>query len=264
MKKVWLPQAASTNTWLLDALANMESIEEETVVYTLRQTQGRGQMGNSWESEADKNIAFSLLLKPTFLPVSHQFLISELCCLGVLDGLRSLCRRSGATPSCLDQLCIKWPNDIYLGDEKLGGILIENRLMGSLFADCVLGVGINVNQELWIGDAPNPTSLLLHDISVTPESVLDLVTEGIIKRYHELRDDHDAYCSRLHAEFVSHLYRREGWYPYVDAQSGESFDAALAGVDPHGPLQLRLTNGEIRSYWFKEVRFVLPCGITKE
>lgn len=264
MKKIRLPQTASTNTWLLDALNDRESVEEETVVYTLRQTQGRGQMGNSWESEADKNIAFSLLLKPAFLPVSRQFLISELCCMGILDGLRSLCNGSCISSSVLDQLCIKWPNDIYLGDEKLGGILIENRLMGSLLSECVLGVGINVNQTIWVGGAPNPTSLLLHGINVNPESVLDSVVEGIINRYHALRENYEAYGNTLHTEFCSLLYRHDGWYPYVDAQSGESFDATLAGVDPHGPLQLRLPGGEIRTYWFKEVRFVLPCGITKE
>ena len=264
MRRILLPEIPSTNSWMLDALSQGETLVDETVVYTFRQTQGRGQVGNSWESEPGCNVTFSLLLRPVFLPVPRQFLISELCCLGVVDGLKAICKGTPAGDLFCSRLCVKWPNDIYVGDEKLGGILIENRLMGSTLSESILGVGINVNQRSWIGNAPNPTSLFLHGQSFEPELVLDAVSSSIIRRYRALRQDLDAYAAQLHTEFAEHLYRRGGWHTYVDSQTDEKFVARIAGVDPQGPLSLMLQNGDVRHYWFKEVKFVLPCGVIKE
>lgn len=264
MNKLHLEQVASTNTWLLDSLKSDMALEEETLVYTLNQTQGRGQLNNSWESEPGKNITFSLLLRPVFLHVSSQFVLSELCCLGILEGLKALVNAEESCDSATEQLCIKWPNDIYWGDEKLGGILIENRLMGSTFSECIMGVGLNVNQTKWVGNAPNPTSLRLHGFGFEPEQVLANVAEGIVKRYRMLKMSQSVIAPQLHAEFMQNLYRRKGWHPYVDARTGEAFEAVIAGVDPHGPLNLKLQSGESRKYWFKEVKFALPCGVIKE
>lgn len=264
MHKIFLPEVASTNSWVLDALSGGEMMADETLVYTFRQTNGRGQVGNTWESEPDKNISFSLLLKPTFMHASHQFCISELCCLGVLDGLFHLLDENGGGTSVRDNLSVKWPNDIYVGDEKLGGILIENRLMGAVFSDCILGVGLNVNQMRWIGNAPNPTSLRLMGLSFSPTQVLESVTSGILTRYQLLKSSPESYAKQIHKDYMSLLYRRRGLFPYVDAQTHLPFDAEIADVDSKGPLKLRLRDGELRSYWFKEVKFVLPCGVTKE
>ncbi len=255
LNKIHLKEVKSTNSWLLDALSgSQEFLPEGTVVYTKRQTAGRGQVGNSWESEPDKNLSFSLLLRPTFLPIPQQFALSEVCCVGVLLGLKQL----GATA-----LTIKWPNDIYAGDDKLCGILIEHRLMGSVLSESVLGVGINVNQMRWLGDAPNPTSLKLLGIDTTPEKVLEAVTCQISSLYAMLKDE-PAGALAIHKLFVEHLYRRTGFHPYVDVQTGESFSAELVGVEANGPMVLRTEAGEERKYWFKEVRFALPCGIVKE
>lgn len=255
--KICLPEVQSTNTWLLDALASPAAGEapltEGTLLYTKRQTAGRGQVGNKWESEPDRNISFSLLLRPTFVPVQQQFVISEMCSIGILQGLLSL----GA-----EGLSVKWPNDIYVGDGKICGILIENRLQGSTLAECVLGVGINVGQTVWKGDAPNPTSLALHGIDIAPEKVMDEVVGCIASLYELLHEPSGA--SAIHRLFCQHLYRGKGLFPYVDAQTDEAFEAEVAGVDPQGPLLLRLADGRERRYWFKEVRFVLPCGVVKE
>lgn len=260
MKVIHLQEVPSTNTWLLEALTKDAGIEDMTLVYTLRQTNGRGQVGNTWESEEDKNISFSLLLRPVFLPIPQQFLISELCCLGILDGLKKL-----SPVICSSQeLCIKWPNDIYWGDEKLGGILIENRLMGGSFSESVLGVGLNVNQREWFGGAPNPTSLLLKGIDLTPEQVLESVSDCIATRYCKLKENPDYVSAQIHSEFIKHLYRRVGYFPYRDARTKEQFMASIVDVDPHGPIVLKKANGEYLKYWFKEVQFVLPCGVIKE
>lgn len=255
LTKIHLDEVKSTNSWLLETLTSAsDPLPEGAVVYTKRQTAGRGQVGNSWESEPDKNVSFSLLLRPTFLPIPRQFVLSELCCVGVLLGLQQL-----GAPS----LSVKWPNDIYAGDDKLCGILIEHRLMGGVLSESVLGVGINVNQIRWIGNAPNPTSLKLLGIDTTPEVALDAVTRQIASLYAILKESPEGALT-IHKLFLEHLYRRTGFHPYVDAQTGEPFSAEIVGVDPCGPMTLRTEDGTERKYWFKEVRFVLPCGVVKE
>ena len=263
IRKIHLPEVASTNTWMLDTLAHVQNLPDETVVYTLRQSAGRGQVGNGWESEFDRNIAFSMLLRPEFLPIREQFVLSELCCLGIVEGLESIAGEQGIAPEAL-QLSVKWPNDIYAGDLKLVGILIENRLMASTLTHSVLGVGINVNQERWVGNAPNPVSLRLLGVDTTPEVVLDRVTERISHYYHTLRDNVREGAAAIHQLYMSRLYRREGFHPYFDPERQERFEARIIDIDPQGPMRLQLPSGEERSYWFKEVRFVLPCGVTKE
>ncbi|MBO4753304.1 MAG: biotin--[acetyl-CoA-carboxylase] ligase [Bacteroidales bacterium] len=261
-KMIHLPEVRSTNTWMLDALTKEDTLLDETVVYTMRQTAGRGQMGNSWESEPDKNIAFSMLLCPEFLPIKEQFVISQLCSLAIVEALDALIEDQGLHTEDL-HLSIKWPNDIYAGDRKLGGILIENRLMGSILQHSVLGVGLNVNQGKWIGNAPNPVSLKLLGVETSPMHVLNSVTRRIGELYQELKSNKDI-ASEIHARYMDRLYRKVGYYPYYDPERDEHFDAEIVGVDKQGPLILQLVSGEERSYWFKEVKFVLPCGITKE
>ena len=260
-KRYHLPEVRSTNTYLLDLLAQGTTLPDTTVIYTLRQTAGRGQMGNSWESEPDKNILFSMLLCPTFLPIREQFLLSQICSLGIVEALDELI----LTKHLQDEvkLSIKWPNDIYAGDGKLCGILIENRLMGGALQHSVLGVGINVNQEKWIGNAPNPVSLKMLGVETDPLTVLDLVTKHIVELYHSLRDNMEM-AVIIRERYMQRLYRKDGYYAYYDPAKDEHFDAEIAGVDAQGPLMLRLPSGDVRSYWFKEVKFVLPCGVTKE
>ena len=260
-KRYHLPEVQSTNTYLLDLLAQGTTLPDTTVIYTLRQTAGRGQMGNSWESEMDKNILFSMLLCPTFLPIREQFLLSQICSLGIVEALDELIRTQHLQDEV--KLSIKWPNDIYAGDGKLCGILIENRLMGGTLQHSVLGVGINVNQEKWIGNAPNPVSLKMLGIQTNPLTVLDLVTKHIVELYHSLRDNMEMAVT-IRERYMQRLYRKDGYYAYYDPTQDEHFDAEIAGVDAQGPLMLRLPSGEVRSYWFKEVKFVLPCGVTKE
>ncbi|MBR0037476.1 MAG: biotin--[Bacteroidales bacterium] len=257
MYKIHLDEVKSTNTWLLDALNKGALFPDETVVWTMRQTAGRGQVGNSWEAEPDRNVSFSMLLMPDFLAPHDQFVISEITALSVaheVDGL------------------IKWPNDIFVNEGKICGILIEHKLQGGKLSHSVLGIGINVNQTHWIGSAPNPTSLKLqtgHDYN--PEEVMDGVIRRISAYYRQLRANPEEVRHQIHEEFLGRLYRKEGWYPYVDAATGEAFEARIVGVEADGRLILQpqadsanATLPAVRTYWFKEVKFVLPCGVTKE
>jgi biotin-[acetyl-CoA-carboxylase] ligase BirA-like protein len=150
MLTIHLPEVDSTNNYLLRQLAQGVDYPDGTVVYTTVQSCGRGQQGNSWESEPGRNLAFSLLLKPTFLPVTMSFALSELTALAIAETLDEY------VPGFL----IKWPNDIYHDDRKAVGILIENRLSGRTLSHSIVGVGVNLNQRVFRSDAPNPVSVV--------------------------------------------------------------------------------------------------------
>lgn len=253
MLKIHLFETKSTNTYLIDSLAQGAQHEELTVVYTLRQTAGRGQVGNSWESEADRNVAFSLLLRPSFLPIREQFILSEITCIAIAKTLEEY---------GLKNISVKWPNDIYCGDKKICGILIENALTGAIITQCVIGIGINVNQNVWISNAPNPTSMLLqlgteHD----PVAVMDKVVSHIALLYTQMKQ---GMKTSIHNDYLARLYRREGFYEYVDAETERHFMARIKTIEPSGHLQLEDPEGSILRYMFKEVKFVLPHGLIKE
>ncbi len=258
-KVISLDEVASTSTWLLDALRRGEALADGTVVTAVRQTAGRGQMGNVWESAEGKNVTFSMLLRPDFILPREQFVLSEMVAVAVANALRSLLPEDMGR-----KVSIKWPNDIYVADEKICGMLLECQLQGMKIAYSVAGIGLNVNQERWLGNAPNPTSMkLVAGREFSTESVLCAVVERILANYDRLRAD-VTFRTTVHDEFCAMLYRRDGLYPYVDAATGEAFQARIAGVEPMGPLRLITADGEERTYSFKEVKFVLPCGVTKE
>lgn len=266
---IHLDTVRSTNSWLLDSLADGNDWEDMSVVWTMRQTAGRGQVGNSWEAEEDKNISFSVLLKPTFLHPREQFSISEITALAVRHAVDDELNISEAIAGTSDTgetrgnacISVKWPNDVYAGDEKVAGILIENRLQGCVMSHCVLGIGINVNQMKWVGNAPNPTSLrLLSGHEHNPQHVMERVVEYIGRYYDALRNNPDEAKAAIHDEFCRNVYRRNGFFPYKDAQSGETFEAEISGIEPTGPMHLKLQGGEERTYSFKEVRYVLAWG----
>lgn len=257
MNCILLPEVDSTNSYLIRLLEQNCDFAEGTVFYATRQTAGKGQPGNRWESEPGKNLTFSILLKPTFLPARRQFILSEVASLAIVDTL------NGYLPG----FCIKWPNDIYHSDRKVVGMLVENRLAGHNVMHSVIGAGINLNQTEFKSDAPNPVSVktLLHEQgterSLSIESVLNEVVKKLMEYYGEVKQGG---ADRIHRRYLEHLYRREGLHLYTDADTQERFLAAIDDVEPEGPLRLRTENGEVRRYMFKEVKFHLPCGIVKE
>jgi BirA family biotin operon repressor/biotin-[acetyl-CoA-carboxylase] ligase len=145
-----IKQIDSTNNFLKELLSNSKPFIEGTVIMAEGQYAGRGQQQNRWHSEDGKNLTFSVLLKPSFLPLSQQFDLTRAISLGIINAL---------TPLLGDQLKIKWPNDIYYADGKLGGILIENLVQGGQIKNSVVGIGLNINQEVFPPAVPNAVSL---------------------------------------------------------------------------------------------------------
>lgn len=241
---VELDSCASTST----ELAAMPQAPSGTVVATRCQTAGRGQRGNSWESEPGANLTFSLLLRPESISAQRQFEMSMLVSLaivGVIDRLLPPYARAH----------IKWPNDIYVDDRKICGILIENSLSGSRIDRAIVGVGLNVNQTVFLSDAPNPVSLA----SVTGRRtllgpLLREVAAAILDAVGSYVPDRDA--AVLKSRYMSELWRCDGArYPFIDVASGERFNASIEDVAADGTLTLLAA--EPRKYLFKEVVFVL-------
>ncbi|HTD39666.1 MAG TPA: biotin--[acetyl-CoA-carboxylase] ligase [Mucilaginibacter sp.] len=147
---ITIKQIDSTNNFLKESLSNSKPFSEGTVIMAESQYAGRGQQQNRWHSEDGKNLTFSILLKPVFLPLAQQFDLTRAVSLGIINAI---------TPLLGNQLKIKWPNDIYYADDKLGGILIENMVQGGQIKNSVIGIGLNINQEVFPLDVPNPVSL---------------------------------------------------------------------------------------------------------
>lgn len=235
---------ASTNSYL-SKMAMM--LPGGTVIHTPEQTAGRGQKGNTWESETGKNVIFSMLLKKPMVPVANQFYISEAVSVAIVEVLSQY----------IGGFSIKWPNDIYHDDRKVCGILIEHSIMGSSINHSILGVGINVNQTEFKSGAPNPVSLAqLLDRDVDVDDVLHRVCEAIEKRCA-----FDAYTEsafeELHKEYLSLLYRKDEKYHRFVLLEGAEFDAKITEVETTGMLVLERENGMQERFAFKEVGFVI-------
>ena len=224
-----------------------DQIEGMTLVVAEAQTAGRGQTGNHWESEAGKNLTFSLLFHPDFVLASEQFILSQCIALSVWHALIDYVPAENA-------LTIKWPNDIYVDDRKICGTLIECDLQGKHISNCIIGTGLNVNQTVFHSDAPNPVSLKqLTGKEHDREAILDSIVAHFQLLYEQVLGGHSA---DIRKEYMQHLYRREGFHTYRDVR-GE-FLAEIADIEPTGHLLLRFENGNVCRYEFKEVQFLIP------
>lgn len=230
--------------------------EHGTVVYTDRQTAGRGQRGNSWESEPFKNVTMSILLRPENVAPNQQFWLSEISALAVERVLSKY----------IGNVSIKWPNDVYYKDFKICGMLIEHSLSGGKINYTIPGIGINVNQRVFLSDAPNPISLvnvLGHEVPTS--EILDGLVDEILTMCDQLPEK----AEEIHHEFLSKLYRRDGFHEYQSTirsasadglsvlEEGEHFQARIVNVHPDGMLDLMTTEGHIHTFAFKEVAFIL-------
>lgn len=241
---IHLDSVGSTNSYLA---AHASLLSHASVVSTYNQTSGRGQRGNSWESEPHKNLSFSLLLRPQHIIARQQFFISEAVSIAIVNTLRRHISNH--------KVSIKWPNDIYVDDSKICGILIENTLSGCNIAQSIVGIGLNINQRIFLSDAPNPISLI-HCISAeTPlDKILNEVTDEIISTFDHY--DSTQQFDTLHETYISMLWRGEGFHHY-STPDGTQFMARISNVAPDGILSLTDTQGRTSTFAFKEVSAIL-------
>lgn len=228
-------------------------------LYTIRtdyQTAGRGQAGNAWESEAGKNLLFSALMRYPDVKASEQWRLSMLVAVSIREVLAALLPNQ-------DLLRIKWPNDIYYGDKKLVGILIENSLQAAYLDHSIVGIGVNLNQTQWRSNAPNPVSMKqITGADYKPEQVMEAWIAAIERWEKES-------TAQLKQTYMQHLYRSQGWHSYMvrevstlpthiaQTTEGDTFLAKVLDISPQGELILQRENGEEQRFHFKQIRFVI-------
>jgi len=236
-----LAETESTNNYAMQLV--LDKYHEGTVVLAQYQGRGRGQAGSYWESEAGKNLLMSLILEPKFLEAGKQFYLSMAVSLALVNFLKKN----------VEGVKIKWPNDIYVDDKKIAGILIEQSVKGLFIESSVVGIGLNVNQVRFVSDAPNPVSMKQ---LTGKEFEIEVILDGLLKEI-ELWYDllmQNAF-SKIEIAYLENLFRMNAWHNYRTRD--EEFTARIVGIGEFGQLQLELQSGETRSYLFKEVEFVL-------
>jgi BirA family biotin operon repressor/biotin-[acetyl-CoA-carboxylase] ligase len=238
---IFYNELPSTNTEALSLLRAGEQAEG-TVIHADFQSAGKGQSGNKWESEKGKNLLFSIILYPQSITPGDQFLISMSISLAICDFLDRHC--SGAV--------IKWPNDIYLGNDKIAGILIENSILGSFIENSVAGIGLNINQENFPQVMPRPVSLKMatgkeYDISAC---LKDLLTD-LDSRYKDLLyGDRD----RIRHDYLARLYKFMEWGSFSTA--GSVFTGRITDVLISGQIIIEEKGGSAREFSFKEFSYL--------
>ena len=239
---IYLKNLPSTNSHSARLLKG-EKLPEGTIIHTNFQSAGKGQQGNKWESEDGKNLIMSIILYPSMINPTDQFQISIAISLGICDFLRR------HIASCT----IKWPNDIYVGNDKIAGILIENSILGNQIEYSIAGIGLNINQTTFLSDAPNPVSLSMitgdtYDLS---KSLKGLASD-IDRRYKQLIAG--AY-SKIREEYISLLYRLNEWSNFSDDNG--IYRGRILTITETGRLKIEKRGGKISEYSFKEVDFIL-------
>ena len=227
------------------------------LVTTDYQTHGHGQVNTVWESARGENLLFSFLFRPEHIAAAEQFFLSEIACLAVAHTLDAY----------TEGISVKWPNDVYHHDRKICGMLLRHTLSGAQISATLVGIGLNLNQKQFVGDAPNPVSLRqIIGRPVDREEVLCRFAHHFDRLLRAVTppdpDERLAQRQRLHHEYLRRLYHRDGAHDYVDTASGETFSAHIIDVAPTGQLTLRTTDDRLRHYYFKEVRFVVPLPTT--
>lgn len=244
----WYNELDSTNN---EALRLLSTNANMSVIAARSQTAGRGQRGNSWSAEAGQNLTFSILLRfgtehlPE-MPAKSQFSISQ----AVTLALTELLHTKGVEGK------VKWSNDIYVGDRKIAGILIENALSGNGLANSVIGIGLNTNQTEFPSNLPNPTSMLI-------ESGSKFKNEALLEEYMDIFDSYMQLCfsvpgrKRLKDGFRSNMYRFGEMHEFNDLRTDTTFTGRITGVSDIGMLEISDADGIVREYGFKEISFVI-------
>lgn len=239
---IHIRETNSTNNYLKELLQT-QNVDEGTVVWADFQSAGKGQRGNGWESEAGKNILFSIVLFPGFIKAGEQFILSQIVSLAVANCLQEY----------TEGISIKWPNDIYWNDKKICGILLENTILEDNIGYSVAGIGININQENFRSDAPNPVSLKqITNRDYNLEEILKTLVDNINVYYQQIKIGK---TDSLIKQYKESLFRKDGYHLYNDGIS--NFLARIQDVDSSGILILKTKEGEERHFAFKEVKYII-------
>ncbi|MBL4715613.1 MAG: biotin--[acetyl-CoA-carboxylase] ligase [Bacteroidetes bacterium] len=242
-----LEQVDSTNTYAMK-LANDANCVEGTVINTKLQTEGKGQREGFWESASGQNLTFSCIVKPSFLSASEQFNLNKAVSLGIYDYVNFELDASNFQ----NEVTIKWPNDIYVSDKKISGILIENIIAQSKIKSSVIGIGINVNQTSFATMIPNAISIKgITQNTVDLHNALNSCLKYLEIRYLQLRNGN---TEALHNDYMKNLYKHNTWHDYKTPDG--KITGKIIDITPFGKLVVKNKAGRSSNYDFKEIQYL--------
>lgn len=238
-KIIRLDVVDSTNNFA-SRLIKEESPQEGTVILAEYQKSGRGQKEHNWTSEKGKNLTFSIILYPTMLKVERQFYLSMAISVSIVRCLQTL----------MSNVSIKWPNDIFIQNRKIAGILIENSIIGSFLQNSIIGIGLNVNQVNF-SDVPEATSLAIElnkqlNKEIILTNLMQYINSWLSKlynnNYHSIKSIYESllFCKDQNASFI---------------KDNKKFSGTITGVSEFGQLKIKHENGAVNQYNFNEVSF---------
>ncbi len=237
-------EIGSTNRYL-SKLCKERELKDGTVIATGFQTAGRGQDTNTWYSSAGKNLLFSIFIKTGFIKTEDQFMLNKFVSLGILDYLKTLIDISEQT------IKIKWPNDIYIGNKKVGGILIQNQIQGSFMDHTIVGIGLNINESKFPSEIPNPVSIYqLTGKKLELSECIQNLLDALDLRYQQM------FCGvdeSIHSEYLQSLFRFNKMHRY--RIGNEIRSAKIKGITEFGKLILEFNEGS-KEFDLKEVEFL--------
>ena len=245
-KIIELDAIDSTNSYAIDLLKT-ESLSEGVVIWTKNQTKGRGQRGNKWDSEPFKNVTFSIILKPSFLSIKQQFYLNKAISLAIADFVSDTLNKNDKN----NRVTIKWPNDIYIDNKKISGILIENSIRSNRIINSVVGVGVNINQTIFKSDVSNPTSLkTICENEFDLEKCLSDLCSYIEARYLQLKSNK---LETLDEAYKKILYRYKEWMSFRIGE--KNIKARIIDISSEGRLVIETPDEKKSDYGFKEIVF---------
>ena len=234
-------QLESTNSSALD-LISKSNPSEGTAIMTLFQTHGKGQYGRKWDSSRGKNILCSIILYPSFLLLKNQFYLNIFSSLAIRKLISGLVKSN---------VCIKWPNDIYVGDKKISGILINNAIQNNVLKHCVVGIGININQKYFDPAIPNPSSIFIENhVESDLNSIVKKLFNSMEKYYLMLKSGN---YSALREAYNEHLYLRN--YQLDFSLNKKTKKGIIKEINKEGKLIIQ-SGLEIKAYDFNEVKYL--------
>lgn len=238
-------ELGSTNQYLAD-LCREKDLSNGSVVTAEFQLAGRGQDTNTWYSSAGRNILMSIYLQTAFIRTENQFILNKFISLGILDYLKEI-----VDPE-IHPLRVKWPNDIYIGSRKAGGILIQNQVQGEFMEHSIIGIGLNINEESFPEEIPNPVSL--YQITGKRSDIVENLKNLLTTLDHRYRQLVLGYHESLHTEYIESLFRYESRHKYRIKEG--IIHGTIKGIDEYGKLILE-TEGIYRDFDLKEIEFII-------
>ena len=263
---IWLDEVDSTNNM---AKCHIDDFSDMTVLSAVKQNKGRGQRGNTWSSIPGQNLTFSIILKHSQedkpkIQAHKQFVLSELTSLALIELLSNYDIKAK----------IKWPNDIYVNDKKICGMLIENAIKGKLLNTSIIGIGLNVNQQEFNPSIhPEPTSILKEKLeNPSPKKLEDIKSINLDMCIKHFLVIFERYCGFLTSEkdynilekmYNDHLYRKNEEHQFILKKNGEKFNGTIKSVSPRGLIRIKIHNNieakedEIQDFAFNEISYII-------